>query len=119
MVGEDLLWCAPVTAKLPCGASALQGQPAPGDGGSASNDQTNCREPLIFRNLPFCEFALSKIAAWVQGVANLGFSRNKIFLKQTQIARVVAAMDHAVTVGAEHCKVGRHIVSHRDPLLQR
>jgi hypothetical protein len=73
----------------------------------------------MFRNLPFCECASATIALTDQGFANLSFRRGKIGPKQTQIARVVRAMDHPVAIGAEHRKVGRHIISDRHPLLQR
>jgi hypothetical protein len=50
-----------------------------------------------------------------QGFANLRFNRGKILHKYTQIARIVAAMDHAMTVSAQHRKIGCHIVSNRAP----
>jgi hypothetical protein len=71
----------------------------------------------MFRNLPFCESGTSPNALPNQGFANLGINRSKIFLKQTQIARIGAPMDHAMTVGAQHRKVGRHVISDRHPLL--
>ena len=59
----------------------------------------------MFRNLPFCESGTWPNALPAQGFANLEFNRSKIFLKQTQIARIATAMDHAMAVGTQHRKI--------------
>jgi hypothetical protein len=48
----------------------------------------------IFRNLPLCEstHSFSTIAEPPHGFADISFRRNKVFSKQTQIARIVGTM---------------------------
>jgi hypothetical protein len=54
----------------------------------------------IFRNLPIGESGTSPFVLTAQGFEDLNFSWGKVFPKQTQIARIIGPMDHAVTVSA-------------------